>query len=314
MKITVCIPTYNRPDFLKQAIDSCLSQTLLPYEIIIGDDSKDNKTQEMIASLNIKDVIISYHHHSPSLRQTENTNFLFNHAKGEKVVLLHDDDLLLPEAIETMVEVCKVDSSIQVVFGNQYLMSDSGEIKYKNSPQLNGFYFRSEEYEGSKLSSVEAGIIQQFPNDGFMMDTELARRVPWRKTSNIGQIGNGTEMDWSIRIGLAEPKMYYVNKYLALYRLSEVSMSLNSDDSAFKAYLMLKALSIDAQYQPMLELALKRKTQLAIRQAISLNETKEAFRIFFSKYHMSYFFTLGFHKSFFLLIMNSFKNIFNLKE
>ncbi|WP_372753011.1 glycosyltransferase family 2 protein [Mariniflexile sp.] len=315
MKVTVCIPTYNRPDFLKQAIDSCLSQTLLPYEIIIGDDSNDDKTEEMMASLQIsQDVMMSYHHHTPSLKQTENTNFLFNHAQGDKVVLLHDDDLLLPEAIETMVRICKEDPSIEVVYGKQYLMSDSGEIKYDKSPQLNEAYFRSAAYEGSKLSPIEAGLIQQFPNNGFMMDTALARRVPWRKTSEIGDTGNGTEMDWSIRIGLAEPKMYFVNKYLALYRLSEVSMSQNSDDSAFKAYLMLERLNLEPKYSPIQKLALKRKTQLAIRQALFLNKTKDAFRIFFSKYHTNFIWTKGYYKSLFLLVLGLFKNGFTTSK
>ncbi len=312
MKVSVCIPTYNRPKFLKQAIESCLNQTVKPYEIIIGDDSNDEKTEIMMSTLqNNDEVIISYHHHTPALKQTENTNFLFKNAKGDNVVLLHDDDLLLPDAIETMVEVFKKDALIKIVFGKQYLMSDSGTIDYENSPQLNEYYYRTEKYEGSKLPSVEAGIIQQFPNDGFMMNSELAKSIPWRKTSVIGDLGNGTEMDWSIRIGLAEPKMYFVNKYVALYRLSEVSMSLDADDSAYKAYLILENLTVDSKYKKMLQLAKRRKSKFAVRQAILLNYDKDALRIFFSKYYTSHICSLGYYKSLCLLILSSFKNMVN---
>ncbi len=310
MKISVCIPTYRRPEFLKEAIDSCLKQTMLPYDIVIGDDSKDDRTKIMMDSFQTdKDVIISYNHHVPSLKQADNTNFLFNHAKGDKVLLLHDDDLLLPEAIETMVKVFEKDPSVNIVFGKQYLMSETGEIDYENSPQLNEFYFRTEKYEGSKLSAIEAGIIQQFPNDCYMMDVDLATRIPWRKESSIGFLGNGNEMDWSIRIGLAEPKMYFVNKYLALYRVTEVSNSASSD-SAFKAYLMLENLKVAPQYEPMLQLALKRKSELGVRQAIKLNHHKDALRIFFSKHHTPHMGTLGYYKSLLLLVLNVLKSPF----
>jgi len=41
-KISVLIPTYNRPAFLRQALESVLNQTRLPDEIIIGDNSENN--------------------------------------------------------------------------------------------------------------------------------------------------------------------------------------------------------------------------------------------------------------------------------
>ncbi len=310
MKVSVCIPTFNRPEYLKQAIDSCLGQTMLPYEIIIGDDSKDDKTKEMINSLDLPlDIKISYNHHKPSLKQAENTNFLFRNAQGEKLLLLHDDDLLLPEAIETMVEIFKKDPEVQIIFGKQYLMSENGEIDYRNSEYLNDFYFRTKKYEGSKLSPVEAGIIQQFPNDGFMINKSVAIEIPWRTTSSVGLLGNGNEMDWSIRVGLSKPKMFFVNKFLVLYRITAVSNSSNTD-SAYISYLLLENLKLENKYQDKKELALKRKSHLAVRQALKLGKNKAASRIFLSKHNFSNILTLGYYKSLALICISNIKGVF----
>src|SRR5690606_24280564 len=101
MNISICIPTCNRPDFLKQAVESCLNQTLLPYEILIGDDSPNNDSQSMVLELTKnRGVPIKIYHNIPSLRQAGNTNFLFNNVSGDKTVLLHDDDLLLPDSLQ----------------------------------------------------------------------------------------------------------------------------------------------------------------------------------------------------------------------
>ena len=42
--ISICIPTYQRPKFIQEALYSVFKQTLQPLEIVIGDDSRDDLT------------------------------------------------------------------------------------------------------------------------------------------------------------------------------------------------------------------------------------------------------------------------------
>ena len=37
--VSVIIPTYGRPDFLKRAVDSVLGQTFKDFEVIVVDDN-----------------------------------------------------------------------------------------------------------------------------------------------------------------------------------------------------------------------------------------------------------------------------------
>ena len=56
--VSVIIPTYQRCQRLKIAIESVLSQTYSAYEIIIMDDGSDDGTKEMVNLF--KDSRISY--------------------------------------------------------------------------------------------------------------------------------------------------------------------------------------------------------------------------------------------------------------
>jgi glycosyltransferase involved in cell wall biosynthesis len=52
MSISVIISTYNRPDRLKQAIDSVIAQTFTDWELIIVDDHSDEDMTGYISSVN----------------------------------------------------------------------------------------------------------------------------------------------------------------------------------------------------------------------------------------------------------------------
>ena len=49
IKVSIYLPTCNRPELIVQCLDSCLAQTHTNFEIVIGDDSKDERTQQLIA-------------------------------------------------------------------------------------------------------------------------------------------------------------------------------------------------------------------------------------------------------------------------
>ncbi|MRI02110.1 glycosyltransferase [Kriegella sp. EG-1] len=294
MNVSICIPTYNRPDLLKETLDSCLTQSVLPYEIVIGDDSKNNETEEFIKNFsNSTGVLINYYHHKPSLKQAENTNFIFKHAKGDKIVLLHDDDLLVSDAIETLLNVFKNDSSIQIAYGKCYIMSDGGTINESESKLANDYFYKKKEYEGSILSPLEAGIIQQFPNNGYMIDSKIAKEVKWRTETEYANLGAGCEFDFGIRLGQQGFKMYFINKYLVKYRITAISSSTSSTDSAYKSYLILENIEVKAEYQKMKNIALQRKAPKAIMEAIKHNQPYDARRIYLSKNHLLHSNLLG---------------------
>lgn len=90
MKVSICIPAYKHPDFLKRCIDSVLTQDFSDYELIITDDSPDNTLQTLVNAYN--DVRIRYIKNEKPLGSPENWNKGLSLAKGQYIKILHHDD------------------------------------------------------------------------------------------------------------------------------------------------------------------------------------------------------------------------------
>lgn len=97
-KFSIAIPVYNRPDYLKQAIRSALGQTASDFEIVVSDDCSTEDLYSVATSFG--DPRISYHRSTQNLGAAKNHQLSVSLSRGEYVVNLHSDDLLLPSYLE----------------------------------------------------------------------------------------------------------------------------------------------------------------------------------------------------------------------
>lgn len=96
-QITIAIPTYKRPDLLREALDSALNQTdYFNYEVIVVDNNpeRDCDTEIMLMTY-ANNERLSYFKNVENLGMEGNWNRCIILSKSNFVVLLHDDDLLL---------------------------------------------------------------------------------------------------------------------------------------------------------------------------------------------------------------------------
>ena len=305
MKISICIPTYNRPDLLLEAINSSLSQTYLPYEILIGDDSRNNDSQNIFVKLQKKEnnVKIRYFKNEPSLGQAANVNFLFDKVEGEKLLLLHDDDLLLNDALEELKYHFLNDKKIIAVFGKQYIINEDGSIDYSHSELNNKIYYRTDHYAKEALTSFEAGLVQQFPNNCYLIDTSVAKKIRYKTKK---EIGHGGDFDFGFRLGLSGHKLLYINQFVSKYRMTSSSVARNGTDSGYQAFKIILNTSIpyEEKYKLIIDETLKRKAPVAIIQAVNFGKRKEAIKIYFSQWHRNKILTLGGFKRLFLILFS----------
>ena len=89
--VSVIIPTKNRADLLKRAIDSVLEQTWQNYEIVVVDDASDDDTPNLLAELS-KDHPIKVITNEVSNGAAACRNIAINQAEGEYIAGLDDDD------------------------------------------------------------------------------------------------------------------------------------------------------------------------------------------------------------------------------
>lgn len=101
--ITVVVPTYRRPHQLKDALTSILTQhvTEFNWDVVVVDNEPDdlceNDTERLIREINNPRIL--YYRNSENIWVGDNFNRCILLARGKWVVMLHDDDMLIANAL-----------------------------------------------------------------------------------------------------------------------------------------------------------------------------------------------------------------------
>ncbi|QDP41851.1 glycosyltransferase family 2 protein [Radiobacillus deserti] len=117
--VTVIIPTYNRLEELTELMESLTRQTYKQFEIIIVNDAGEDVSivQDLYSELTIMIVQVPENQGHVHAR-----NVGINHAKGEFILLLDDDDLIVSSHLETMV---------REIDGYDFVFSDVEIVDYE---------------------------------------------------------------------------------------------------------------------------------------------------------------------------------------
>ncbi|MCZ7554737.1 MAG: glycosyltransferase [Anaerolineales bacterium] len=118
--ISVIISTYNRADLLPEAIDSLLSQTRIPDEIIVVDDGSVDNTPEVLAQYGLP--VIAIRQDNQGLAAGRNTGL--RAAAGDLIAFLDSDDMLTDASIEKRARFLEASGGYDVVYSN-VLMTDT---------------------------------------------------------------------------------------------------------------------------------------------------------------------------------------------
>lgn len=100
--VSIVIPAY-KPQYLKDSLESALSQTYASIEVLVLDDSPDDRIADLVRPYAERDKRLRYVRNPQSLGEPANLTQGIRLALGELIKPLYDDDLLLPEAVERLV-------------------------------------------------------------------------------------------------------------------------------------------------------------------------------------------------------------------
>ena len=102
-KVTVGIPTFNRARWLRETMDSVLSQSFTNFRLIVSDNASEDDTPDVVRSFN--DDRIDYVRSELNIGAIENFNRLIELTDTDYFVLLPDDDVLYPGYLAAAVQV-----------------------------------------------------------------------------------------------------------------------------------------------------------------------------------------------------------------
>lgn len=113
MRLSICIPTYNRARMLETTIGTILDQTYSDFELVIVDnDSKDN-TAAVVGS--IRDPRIRYIRNPKNVGHVENHNRCLEEARGDVIAIYHDHDLYDRDLVRRSVELLAANPQVGMV-------------------------------------------------------------------------------------------------------------------------------------------------------------------------------------------------------
>lgn len=144
VKASIVIPTYNRADFIQQTIQSVLDQTYKDFEIIIIDDGSKDNTKQIVEDCIKKtpDKISYFFQENKGVSAAR--NFGIDKSKGEFIVFLDSDDVLLPNCFELQRKAFDENPYTGLVYGKRSLIDKEGNIikkDFSNKKFKSGYIF-----------------------------------------------------------------------------------------------------------------------------------------------------------------------------
>jgi glycosyltransferase involved in cell wall biosynthesis len=128
--VSICIPTFNSSRFLSATLKSVLTQSYSNLEVIVSDGGSTDSTLEVISSFSDPRIMVSTS--STQLLPWENWTRAIEFASGDYKMLLCHDDILLPHAVATLLELHKSFPNAVATAGSRLLMNDAGvEIGFR---------------------------------------------------------------------------------------------------------------------------------------------------------------------------------------
>lgn len=130
--VSICIPTYNRKDYLKETLESIFAQSYKDYEVVIVDDGSTDGTEEMLK----KTAYPARYYWQKNAGEGAARNRLIELAGGKFITFIDSDDLLMPDAVEKMAAVMQREAGPVIVYGPYLRIDQYGNIIGKSKRKL----------------------------------------------------------------------------------------------------------------------------------------------------------------------------------
>ena len=224
--VSVIIPTYNRSQWIVDAMNSVYSQTYRPIELLIVDDGSTDDTKDVVEQWqqSIKDNDFSF-----SYFFQENKggcvarNLGLTESQGEFIQFLDSDDVLAPSKIRDQVNFFSTCGGYSVLYGPWRFFKDT-----QNYIEIHDVHSRGDE-ENALKNWLGGWFVP--PHSLLWRRSDIAQTGPWDESLAADQDG-----DFAMRFLLNGGKLVFCPTAWVYYRLHEKADSSVGASSSRKAF------------------------------------------------------------------------------
>lgn len=168
--ISVIVPVYNGEGFVRETIESVLSQTYDNFEFIIVDDCSTDKSREIINSYNDNRIKTIFPDKNGNICVA--SNLAFKAATGKYIALIGHDDIWLNHKLEVQVKFMEENPDITGCFSNMILIDEnSNEITDERKDYYDFVKLPSLTQEGWIITLLTTGNQLSAPSALFRTST-----------------------------------------------------------------------------------------------------------------------------------------------
>lgn len=225
LRLSVVMPVYNGSRYLKEAVNSILSQTYSDFEFIVINDGSTDNTLEILSSYKDDRLIVINNNKNKGL--VASLNLGIKSAKSTWIARQDADDYSDPSRLEKQVDFLKKHTDVIIVGSSMAVMNQESQITHKHSVLINDpelrqeLLLRSPFAHGSvvfnKESVIKAGLYRQeyWPAEDYDL---------WLRLSKYGRLAN-------------------IDEYLYVYREIEGTISTSNKVAQTKQVSRIQALA-----------------------------------------------------------------------
>ncbi|MCG2794061.1 MAG: glycosyltransferase family 2 protein [Weeksellaceae bacterium] len=180
--VSICIPTFNGERYLQEALNSVKAQTYKNFEVIISDDDSKDKTLDICRKFQSEvDFPVFIYHHTPA-GIGANWNNCVQHANGEYIKFLFQDDILDERCLEMMLQKLE-ESNLKICICKRNIIyekldpqtekwiEDFGDLQMKLStfdyPILTSKIFSDKEFLSAPYNKIGEPIVGLLHKDVY---------------------------------------------------------------------------------------------------------------------------------------------------
>ncbi len=267
--VTICIPTHSakRLPYLREAVASARAQTHERLEILLSDDGNDAPVRQFAEEEMRADPRVSYTQNGRRLGLGGNWNAVSQRARGEYLVIIGDDDRLLPRFVETLLAARVPDTS--VIFSNHSIIDGQGVHHESLTREFLVTYGR-ERLPAGELADPAVWV---WKNSVPMLSALI-------RTADVQRLGiktdlNTPEIELFARLAAEGKRFAFVPDSLAEYRVhlgSETSGGLASE----RLIPYLEPVPVPSHVEPLKRALIERLVVQAVNKALRTGEVGAA--------------------------------------
>lgn len=214
--VSICVPTYNSSRYLRQTLDSLVSQSYGNLEVIISDNASQDDSVEIAQEYSRRygfRVLVNETNSGPF----QNWNKLIDEARGEYVALYHSDDVYGPDIVTKSVGLLESDPELGLVGSLAAIVDENGvQLSVTELPSVTvpeGRY---------RLADAFRAVLRSGGNRYFLVTPSvMVRRRLYQELGGFdtsGRFGSAGDYEMWLRIAAHCP-VAVLPEYLMKYRV-----------------------------------------------------------------------------------------------